>query len=430
MEDLTGRSLFGRTVFASGLCVAASALWFPAKSYADDDITDSCPKLPFFYAVPNIGCLYSRTDVKTAYWQDEARSVIEVQPGRNNKGPTVASTRRQLGAAESGATWLAEVKSLLRVTAATPYGPVTTSLGGKLQIRTQPFSPSDFINAFNETDERFLLERASVEFAGFSLGLMPSVFDFTPTLSYTTSYASELSVPLLAYTYQIGTTDFTLSAENGSYRETTEPLWGHYTSRAQIDFVGAVRKRFDWGNLKLAVAAHPVSVSQPDWCCRRAAYDEIGWAALAGIETWFEIGGYSTEFLANVGAAKGGLSYLGLTNFPADFAIMRGGDLGLSTAQAAVFSAALWWTKEFRTVVTWSGYKSTIDMPSFSLNTRAMQAQAAFEYYPSAVPRRGLLFGFEVSYHDEHTGGASDKIAGEPVSNSYVTTLLYTRMRF
>jgi hypothetical protein len=430
VEDIAGRILFGRTVFASGLCVAASALWFPAKSYADDHITDSCPKLPFFYAVPNVGCLYSRTDAKAAYWQDEARAVIEVQPGHNNKGPTVVSTRRQLGANESGATWLAEVKSLLSVTAATPYGPVTTSLGGKIQIRTQPSSPDDFINAFNERDERFVLERAGVEFAGFSLGLMPSVFDFTPTLSYTTSYASELSVPLLAYTYQIGTTDFTLSVENGSYRETADPLWGKYTSRAQTDFVGAVRKRFDWGNLKFAAAAHPVSVSQPDWCCTRAPDNGIGWAALAGVETWFEIGGYSTEFLANVGAAKGGLSYLGLTDFPADFAIMRSGDLGLSTAQAAVISAALWWTKELRTVLTGSGYKSTIDMPTFSLTTRAMQAQAAFEYYPSTVPRRGLLFGFEVSYHDEHTGGASDKIAGEPVSNSYITTLLYTRMRF
>lgn len=420
---------FGRTTLVSGAFVVAASLYLHSSSYADDKSADSCPKRPYYYAVPNVGCVFSRTDVKGAHWQNSTRTVIDVEPGRNAKGPILFFARSQLGLDRPTATWLGELKSQLSVTTETAYGPLTISFGGKAQFVTPPLKPNDPNNVFNRTGERVVLERAGVEFLGFAMGIMPSYFDFTPSLSFTTLYASEASVPLVAYTYKFGTTDLTVSAENGSYRELTDPLWGNYASSGHADLVGAIKKRFDWGNIKFAAALHPVRAVQSDSCCTQTSGEALGWAALGGVETWFDFGRYSTEFLANVGAATGGLSYLGVTDYPADFAIMNNGTPFLSSAQAAVISGALWWTKEYRSVVTWSGYKTDLATPTFRLNTRAMQAQVAFEYYPSIVPHRGLLFGVEVSYHDEHVDGSSAGIPGAPVGNRYVTTLIYTRLR-
>ena len=375
--------------------------------------------------------MFFRADVKTDYRVRSTRKENSVETDHDQSGPRLTYALGVLGPDRPVARHLVEVKPILSVAALTDYGPFTGSFGFKYQRESPPRRPSDPINEFNRTGERLLVERASVQFAGITVGVMPSFFDFTPSLSYTTLYASEQSVPLIAYTYKAGSTDFTLAVENGSYRHLAESPWGAYRSqRFASDLVGSIRKRFAWGNVQVATAAHPVRVFQPLGCCAPASGEALGWAAMAGVEAWFDVADMSGELLLNVGAAKGALTYLAATNYPADFALSRNGTVFLTEAQTIVASYAHWWTKEVRTVFTLSGFRTRLDTDTFRLRTEGLRLQGAIEFYPQFVPRRRLLFGVEVNYHDERVSGVDAGIPGPVADNRYVSAVLYARHRF
>ncbi len=409
----------------------AAWVWLasPIHAVAAEVGNESCRNLgPYYYSVPGVpGCWFFRTDAKAARGATSTPYAIDVTPRRNAKGPGVSYGSVELGPDRPLATWQFELKPLLGLVLPTEYGPLSLWLGAKAQLETPPRKPNDPADHFKRTGERVLLDRTGLEFAGFTFGVMPSFFDFTPSLAYTTLYASELSLPLAAYTFKIGRTDFTLSIEDGSERQFDDAAWGVYRNRISPDVVIAARNRQGWGATKLAAAIHPVRAYEP---LGRSSAAGVGWATLAGLESWFDVGDRSAEFLINIGASKGALSYLGVSDYPADVVFGTDGRLYLNEAQAAVISGALWWTKSLRSILTLSAYRTDLDADTFSLRTSATQIQTAFEFYPDFVPRRALLAGIEISYHWDRVQGTGANSLSDSVSNRYFTTLIYSRLRF
>ena len=425
----SGRSSWPSSQYRVRLASLATvvALLVPATAVAGEALPDPCKELGAgYHAVPGLpACAFFRADIKSDYRSRSTRNEISVETSRTPAGPQLAYSLDRLRPDRPSARYLIEAKPLLRVGFLTDSGPVTISFGVKYQRESPPRRRNDPANEFNRTGERLTIEHANIQFAGLALGIAPSFFDFTPSLSYTTLYASEQSVPLVAYTYKAGATDFTLSIENGSYRRLSEAPWGGYVGKAAPDVVGAVRRHHDWGNIQVAGALHTVRAFQPLACCAPAAGEALGWAAMAGVESWFDVAGMSGEALLNLGVSRGALSYIGATNYPADFALSRDGTVFMTTAQAIAASYAHWWTKEIRTVATFSGFRTALDTDTFSLHTEGLRLQGALEFYPRIVPRRGLLLGAEVNYHDERVRGT-----GPWVANRYASTVLYVRQRF
>ena len=410
---------------------AAMIACIPAVAVAQDT-SDHCRQFghDYHYLAKIPACLSFRTDIKTDYRARSSRKELSVDADRDASGALLSYSLATLGPDRPLARHLFEFKPLLNFALLTDQGPLVTSFGFKYQLETPPRRPGDPTNSFNRTGERTVLEHANVRFWNVMVGVAPSFFDFTPTLGYTTLYASEQSGLLAAYTHKIGTTDISVALEDGSYRRLTESAWGAYQTRQFApDVVGQIRKRFPWGTVQTAAAVHPVRAIQPAVCCEQVRGEAVGFAVMGGIEAWFDVAGMSAELLLNGGFARGSLSYLGVTNYPADFAISRSGAVFLTDSQAIVAAYAHWWTKQFRTVFTFSGFRTKLDTDTFRLSTEGLRLQGAFEYYPQFVPRRRLLLGIEINYHDESVGGASGTSIGR-VGNRYFSSLGYARYRF
>ena len=412
-----------RHVATAAACVAASS------ALAADEPLDACPELGRSYIrLPGTAtCLAIAGDLKVDYRQRFSRKDIFAEAERDETGPHVSYELGRLPPDRSLGRSRTELKTFFNTMTPTDFGVLSTSIGFKSQVETPPRNPSDPVNEFNRTGKRTILERASIQLGGFSAGYMPSFFDFTPSLSYTTAYASEQNTTVLAYTHRIpGVVDLTLSAEDGSERRLADPVWGSYRDARAPDTVIAARKPFDWGNIKVAAAAHPVSAISIADCCGVMEGRSLGWAAMAGVEGWFDIGNMSSEILLNVALARGGLSYLNATNQPADFAVSADGRVFLTDGRAAVAAYAHWWTKQIRTVFTLSAFETSLDTDSMRWRTSGSIMQAALEL----VPRRGFVMGVEVNYHQDRAQGGNQTVLRAPVSNEFLSSVVFMRTRF
>ncbi|HEX2727969.1 MAG TPA: porin [Beijerinckiaceae bacterium] len=407
---------------AMGSAVASSAA-------AADEPLGACPELGRGYLrLPGMAaCVALAGDLKVDYRQRFSRQEIFAEPQRDTTGPHIAYELGRLPEDRSLGRSRTELKTFFNTITPTEFGMLSTSIGFKSQVETPPRNPNDLVNEFNRTGKRTILERASIQLGGFSAGYMPSFFDFTPSLSYTTAYASEINTTVLAYTHRIpGIIDLTLSAEDGSERRLADPVWGSYRDARAPDTVIAARKPLDWGNIKVAAAAHPVSAMAVAECCGVAEGRDLGWAAMVGIEGWFDVGSMSSEILLNVALARGGLSYLGATNQPADFAVSAHGRVFLTDGRAAVAAYAHWWTKQIRTVFTFSAYETSLDTDSMRWRTSGSITQAALEL----VPRRGFVMGVEVNYHQDRAQGGDQAVLRPSVSNEFLSSVVFMRTRF
>jgi hypothetical protein len=365
---------------------------------------------------------------KTDYWARSTRREIFVEPARGERGPEVKYHVGDLSAERPTARWLLESRAFVKTSSMTDLGELSTWVGVKAQSETPPRKPKDLSNEFNRTGERIVLERASVSFNGFSLGYMPSFFDFTPSLAYSTLYASEQNAILAAYTHRVaGSLDLTLSLEDGRLRELIDPAWGSYDRSYGFDVVASAKNHFKWGKVQVAAAVRPITAVARDPCCTAASGDAIGWAVMGGVESWLDVGPVGGELLLNAGVARGGLSYLGVTNHPADFAVSADNRLFLTDARAFVVSYAHYWTKKFRSIATVSGFSTSLDSDSLTWKTDGIHLQGALEY----MPRKGLVAGIELNYRDEKVKDEAAKLASTPwASNRYVVSVVYARHRF
>jgi hypothetical protein len=372
-------------------------------------------------------CIAMTADAKNEHRRRSSRKEIILEPFRDERGPQVAYRLGRLPDSFPLERYRSEVKLFVNAATMTEYGLLTTSVGLKPQFDSPPRRPNDPNDEFNQTGRRTLLERASIKLGSLSAGYMPSFFDFTPSLSFTTAFASEQNTTLIAFTHKVaGAVDLTLSLEDGTPRRITDPAWGEYRGQQSPDVVASARRNFDWGNLHAAVAAHPVRAVALADCCAPVFGNELGWAAMAGAEGWFDLGDMSGEFLFNVAASKGALDYLNVTNYPADFALAADGRVFLTESQALVASYAHYWTRQVRTVVTASGFRTRLETNTFTLKTEGLLLQGALEF----IPRRGFVVGVEVNYHDDGVrGGDRDRMI-PAAGNQYVSGVLFVRHRY
>lgn len=367
-----------------------------------------------------------RADIKSDYRARTSRQEIFVESERDAAGPHVLYSLGQLAPDRPVRRAYFEVKAFLDTASRTDYGVLGTSLGIKAQMENPPRRPNDPLNEFNRTGRRTRFERAAIRFRGFSVGLLPSFFNFEPTLGYSTPYATEQIAGLVAYSHKARALEFTLALEEQKRRRLTESAWGEYRSERAIDVVGAARGAFPWGAVHLAAAAHPVKAAATADCCGTVTGRGTGWAVGAGYEHWFEVGNLSDGVVLNVSGSRGALDYLGATDYPADFALSRDGSVSLTEGWAYVASYSRNWTREFRTVLTVSQFGTALDSPSFEWKTRGRLLQAVLEY----APLKSIRYGVEVSYHQDRVGGGDRGAQAPPVGNSYTSGLVFVRLRY
>lgn len=367
-------------------------------------------------------CARLTLDLRADYRMRSSRSEIFVDTGRDEEGPLVEVSLGRLPANRPIERALTEARLFVNVGLPSPAGPVQLTLGARAQLETPPRRPDDPVSSFRRTGRRLLLERATVEVAGLTAGFGPSTFYFTPSLSYTTAYASEQNVSQLAYRFALpDNLSLALALEDGGRRRVEDPAWGRSRGGLSIDPVAALRKATPWGAMQIAGALHSVRAENAAECCRRVTGEAMGWAVSGGLEGYFETGLGSSELLVNLGTSAGALDYLNATNYPADYALSATGRVHLTRARALVVSAGNYFGRHLHAILSYSRVETELDADRFRLSTTGNIVQASLEY----SPRRGALVGVELSWSRD--GSAA---AGAPrVTNSLVTAVAYLRVR-
>lgn len=367
-------------------------------------------------------CARLTLDLRADYRTRSSRSEIFVDTGRDEDGPLVDVSLGRLPPNRPLGRALAEARIFVNVGVPSPAGPVQLTLGARAQLETPPRRPDDPVSSFRRTGRRLLLERATVEVGALTAGFGPSTFYFTPSLSYTTAYASEQNVTQIAYRFALpDNASLALALEDGRRRRVEDPAWGRSRGGLSIDPVVALRKTTPWGAMQIAGALHPVRAQATPECCRRVTGDSMGWAVSGGLEGYFETGLGSSELLVNLGTSAGALDYLNATNYPADYALSATGRVHLTRARALVVSAGNYFNRHLHAILSFSRVETELDAERFRLRTAGNIVQAALEY----SPRRGSLLGVELSWSRDESAAA-----GAPrVANSLFTAVAYFRIR-
>ncbi len=192
------------------------------------------------------------------------------------------------------------------------------------------------------------MERAFIQFAGFTAGYVGSFFDFNPNYTITSLNTTSFKwTPAIAYTIQYGNgVSTTLSMEDPTPRRSqlggcvpaglvpAVPVapWINTCVAAQAAYAGTTftggtgyggaqapvivaNARVDqaWGSAQVAVAGHELKVNEA--LANVAIADRWGWAALGGIEVKLPWGPGDSVMLQGMWGS-GAAEFSGITNFP------------------------------------------------------------------------------------------------------------------
>lgn len=406
------------------LCFAFAGLTWGAPASAQlSNAPPSCPKETPATREPRWFCL--TIDLRADHRARSNRAIAVAEPDRNEEGPGLSVYRARLNPDRPTSRSLFDARIFGDVQTDTAAGELRASLGVRAQLETPPRRRHDTANRFNRTGTRLALERASVTLDGWSAGYMPSAFYFTPSLSYTTGYATEQSTTSLSYVTRLSEDwSLRLAIEDPEPRRITDSAWGDYRASTMLDPVLALQRRFRWGTAQLAAAAHPVRASARAPCCGETKGSAVGWAAMGGVEAWVDSKLGGSELLLNVAASKGALDYLNATDYPADFALANDGSLDLTSGAAAVASIAHSWTPRLRTVLSFSAARTDLRTDRFRLRVDGRLAQGAVEY----VVQPTLILGFELGYyHDRVRDAAIAETAS--AATGHTSAVAYVRKR-
>jgi hypothetical protein len=165
------------------------------------------------------------------------------------------------------------------------------------------------------------LNRAFIQFAGFTAGLADSYFDFD-TMGYSNqtnvlgSSVSGGGTDLFAYTAQFGNGfSATLSAEDTSLRRTAlfdnSGGAGYAGERQWPDIVANLRLDQAWGSAQIMGAVHDVHASYYGAALPNSApSDELGWAVGAGLKLNLPMIAKGDYIIAQVNYAEGAMDYV------------------------------------------------------------------------------------------------------------------------
>jgi hypothetical protein len=194
------------------------------------------------------------------------------------------------------------------------------------------------------------LDRAFIQFAGFTMGFTESFFSFGGAYSIVASSSLAWDwVPLIAYTAQLGNgVSATLSVEDGTTRRisaatglvgvagtagvTLANLGSAIYGGAYIpDIVANVRVDQAWGSAQVMGALHHIRVV--DSLTGPASGSEWGYAVGGGFEIKTpQTGNPNNSFLVQGVYAKGALEFTGLGSSPVTVASVFGWNVGTPTA--------------------------------------------------------------------------------------------------
>jgi hypothetical protein len=244
------------------------------------------------------------------------------------------------------------------------------------------------------------MDRAFIEFAGFTAGFTESFFSFGGAYSIVASPSLSWDwLPLIAYTAQLGNgVTATLSIQDGAaMRSGTLGGWA-YGGDNMPDIVGNIRVTQAWGSAQIMGALHELksAAGSPD-----ASW---GYAVGAGIELKTpQTGNPNNSFLLQGVWSKGALEYTGLAASPVTTAPVLGFVTGASGAATLIGDAA--------------GIGTTVH------KTEAWSAYAAYRHYWTPALRTGFAAGVTEIDFDAAVNAASITINDARVWQGTVSTI-------
>ena len=179
------------------------------------------------------------------------------------------------------------------------------------------------------------LERAFIQFAGFTAGYAASFFDFGAFYSiYGLSSIAWHWTPLFAYTAQFGNgVSASISLEEGTGIRSklasnvagstfagATTTFNAYGGHEIPDIVANIRVDQAWGSAQISGALHQLRVNQAaanvPVGANVAATDQFGWAVLAGIEIKTPMIAPGDSIMLQGVYSKGAVEYTGLSSNP------------------------------------------------------------------------------------------------------------------
>ncbi|WP_011582229.1 MULTISPECIES: porin [Chelativorans] len=126
------------------------------------------------------------------------------------------------------------------------------------------------------------LDRAYIQFAGLTAGLVPSFFDYVRPYNFDNpATVSSRPLKLIGYTYEINKyLSATLSLEDATARSAGLGIGGDYDVQTIPDVVANIRLQDDWGGAQAQAAIHQIRGAG----ALAQVGTDYGWAVGAGVE--------------------------------------------------------------------------------------------------------------------------------------------------
>jgi len=244
------------------------------------------------------------------------------------------------------------------------------------------------------------MDRAFIQFAGFTAGFTESFFSFGGAYSIVAGGALPWDwLPLIAYTAQLGNgVSATVSVEDGGARRSNirglpgvgttsvagAPV-GAYGGEQAPDVVANIRVDQAWGSAQIMGALHQVRTNTV--LANAGAGDKWGYAFGGGFEIKTpQTGNPNNSFLAQAQWTKGAVEYTGLASSPVTTASALGFATGSAVLGAGAFVpiADAWAT---------GGPAGALAPSTISL-TEAWSAYGAYRHYWTPMLRTGFAVGY------------------------------------
>jgi hypothetical protein len=294
------------------------------------------------------------------------------------------------------------------------------------------------------------MDRAFIEFAGFTAGFTESFFSFGGAYSIVASPSLSWDwLPLIAYTAQLGNgVTATLSIQDGAAMRSTMGGFANYGGDSAPDIVGNVRVTQAWGSAQIMGALHQLKRAatfggpNTDW----------GYAVGAGIEMKTpQTGNPNNSFLLQGVWSEGAVEFTGLAASPVTTTGVLGfrtgatgprtiiidawgpggpADVDKTTAWSAYAAYRHYWTPALRTGfaggITEIDYSTAVELGAAPFSdARVLQGTVSTIWSPVA----GLDLSLDLVYSNVKTSGIGCAVVVGPACGTEDIWTAWTRIR-
>jgi len=273
--------------------------------------------------------------------------------------------------------WRARGHVILDARQNTAYGTLRAYFVGGVSYATTAAADAG-VQAPAGTNTGASLDRAFIEFAGFTAGFTESFFSFGGAYSIVASPSLSWDwLPLIAYTAQLGNgLTATLSIQDGAAMRSGMVGGLAYGGDYVPDIVGNVRVTQSWGSAQIMGALHQLKQATGP-----TVGTTWGYAVGAGIEVKTpQTGNPNNSMLLQGVWSKGAIEYTGLASSP----VTTVPAIGFIIGATGPFTVAL----------------DAIGLGTDAEKTETWSAYAAYRHYWTPALRTGFSLGItELDYH-------------------------------